>query len=190
MAPAQLRPAGDEPRTTRTRGAARPPPTKKKALEKADALKAAAGVFFGTYTGYADACRKLNLGDPVLATPHIVYYTNTIKASTELQSALLAQRTLEAAQEATPTITAPAAAATPAAAMDTATATATAPPKTPVPSGGYMGCGGTFAEYQVPGTLCPTHLRPHSRPHPGGRRHRRRRRCQSALSRDTAGHPG
>ena len=155
-------------------------------MEKADAMKAAAGVFFGTYTGYADACRQLQLGNPVQVTPHIIYYHKKIVSSTDLQSLLLAQRTLEAAQETAPTATAPAAAAAPAAAMGTAAATATAPPKTP--SGGYQSCGGTFAEYQVPRTLCPTCFRPHSRPHPRDHRHRRRRRCLSALFSDTAGH--
>lgn len=85
-------PVGSEPRTTRTRGyvlaalchlvtpcahfmfhpAELSPPlveTKKQpALLKADAMKAAAGVFFGTYAGFAVACRKLSLGDPKKAT--------------------------------------------------------------------------------------------------------------------------
>ena len=63
-------------------------------------MKAAAGVFFKRYSGYADACRKLSLGDTARATPHIVYYTNKIVASTELQCALMAQHKEEAAQEA------------------------------------------------------------------------------------------
>ena len=41
---------------------------KQPALLKADAMKAAAGVFFGTYAGFAVACRKLSLGDPKKAT--------------------------------------------------------------------------------------------------------------------------
>ena len=51
-------------------------------------MKAAAGIYFGTYTGYADACRKLKLGDLVQATPHIViYYTKKIASSTVLHEA-------------------------------------------------------------------------------------------------------
>lgn len=102
-------------------------------------MKAAAGVFFQKYSGYADACRKLSLGDPARATPHIVYYTNKIVASAELQSALMAQHKEEAAQEAATAGAAPD--NTPAnapAAVGPATAAA-ANPTTPRPSGGYMG---------------------------------------------------
>ena len=63
-------------------------PKKQPFLVKADAMKAAAGVFFGTYAGYADACKKLLLGDSKKATPHIIYYLNKIKESTVLQSSL------------------------------------------------------------------------------------------------------
>ena len=92
-------------------------------MSKADAMKAAAGVFFGTYTGYADACRKLQLGDPARLTPHLVYYYKKIAASTELQAGLSAQRATEAAE--TPPATTPAAATAPAVAMGTPTAAAT-----------------------------------------------------------------
>jgi hypothetical protein len=57
-------------------------------LVKEDAMKAAAGVFFRTYSGPTDACKKLSLGDPKKAIPHIIYYLNKIKASAELQSSL------------------------------------------------------------------------------------------------------
>ena len=144
-----------------------PPPTKKEAVSKADAMKAAAGVFFGTYTGYADACRKLQFGDPVRVTPHLVYYYKKIASSTELQAALSAQRATEAAE--TPTATTPAAATAPAVPMGTPAAAKTAPAKTPSPSGGY----------QVRATLCPTCLHSHSSP-PRGRRHRHRRRAAAA----------
>jgi hypothetical protein len=116
-----------------------PPPAKQKLFEKAVMMKAAAGVFFQKYSGYADACPKLSLGDPARATPHIVYYTNKIVASAELQSALMAQHKEEAAQEAATAGAAPD--NTPAnapAAVGPATAAA-ANPTTPRPSGGYMG---------------------------------------------------
>ena len=52
-------------------------------LVKEDAMKAAAGVFFQTHSGPTDACKKLSLGDPQKATPHIIYYLHKIKASAE-----------------------------------------------------------------------------------------------------------
>ena len=148
-------------------------------------MKAAAGVFFQKYSGYADACRKLSLGDPARATPHIVYYTNKIVASAELQSALMAQHKEEAAQEAATAGAAPD--NTPAnapAAVGPATAAADVNPTTPRPSGGYMGCGGTQAQYQVPGDPLPTctpiprlYLRRHRL-----RRHHRRPASQPVLA--------
>ena len=51
-------------------------------------MEAAAVVFFRMYSGPTDACKKLSLGDPKKATPHIIYYLNKIKASAELQSSL------------------------------------------------------------------------------------------------------
>ena len=114
-------------------------------------MRAAVGVFFGTYSGYADACRKLGIGEPARATPHIVYYSNKIKASVELQCALRAQHEAEAAREAAPagTNSPDAPANTPAAGV-AATAATAANQTTPRPRHGYMGCGGTFKEYQVP----------------------------------------
>ena len=67
-------------------------PKKQPFLTKEDAMKAAAGIFFGTYSGHTDACKKLSLGDSRKATPHIIYYLNKIKLSAELQSALLAKQ--------------------------------------------------------------------------------------------------
>ena len=52
-------------------------------LVKEDAMKAAAGVFFRTYLGPSDACKKLLLGDPKKGTPHIIYYLNKIKESAD-----------------------------------------------------------------------------------------------------------
>jgi hypothetical protein len=63
-------------------------PKKQPFLVKEDAMKAAAGVFFRIYSGPADACKKLSLGDPKKATPDIIYYLTKIKESAELQSAL------------------------------------------------------------------------------------------------------
>ena len=68
----------------------------------------------------------------------------------------MAQHKEEAAQEAATAGAAPD--NTPAnapAALGPATAAA-AKPTTPRPSGGYMGCGGTQAQYQVPGDPLPT----------------------------------
>lgn len=138
-------------------------------------MKAAAGVFFQKYTGYADACRKLSLGDPVRATPHIVYYTNKIVASMELQSALMAQHKEEWAQEAATTGAAPDNAPVNAPAAAGPATAAAANPTTPRPSGGYMGCGGTLAQYQVPGDPLPT-LHPHARLYLRRRRRRRHHR--------------
>ena len=76
-------------------------------------------------------------------------------ASAELQSALMAQHKEEAAQEAATAGAAPD--NTPAnapAALGPATAAA-ANPTTPRSSGGYMSCGGTLAQYQVPGPDTP-----------------------------------
>ena len=117
-------------------------------MAKADVMKAAAGMLFQRFTGYADACRKLSLGDPAKATPHIIYYLNKIKASAELQAHLMKDLAEEAAD----------AVATADTTADETTLstpyTAMLPPAKPPntagqPSGGYMDCGGSFEAYQV-----------------------------------------
>jgi hypothetical protein len=55
-------------------------------LVKEDAMKAAAGVFFQTHSGPTDACKKLSLGDPQKATPHIIYYLHNVLSRTPVVS--------------------------------------------------------------------------------------------------------